>query len=133
MILAATTVSSVALASQSAILGYLQSALVCIPDCLRKFRNRVDCSPCGPFATRMIGNPADNESYKYENDTFRVITAGLEFGNALASGGQLLLQLLDAGQGAAMLGGRDGAGARLALLHPCRRCPFAPDDDRVVE
>jgi hypothetical protein len=40
MTLAATTVSSVALVYQSAILGYLQSALVCIPDCLRKFREQ---------------------------------------------------------------------------------------------
>src|SRR5262249_14326397 len=60
--------------------------------------------------------------------------------NALASGGQLLLQLLDAAccwsmmaLGTTMLGGRDGAGARLALLHPRGRRPLAPDDDRMVE
>jgi ABC-type uncharacterized transport system substrate-binding protein len=45
MTLAATTVSSVALASQSAILGYLQSVLGCIPDCLRKFRDHHETQP----------------------------------------------------------------------------------------
>src|SRR5260221_11445317 len=38
MTLAGTTVFSVALVSQNAILGYLQSVLACILDCLRKFR-----------------------------------------------------------------------------------------------
>ena len=38
MTLAATTVSSVALVSQSAILGYLQSVLAYIPACLRRSR-----------------------------------------------------------------------------------------------
>ena len=33
------------LVSQSAILGYLQSALVCIPDCLRKFRDHHETQP----------------------------------------------------------------------------------------
>src|SRR5262249_32129034 len=40
MTLAATMESSVALASQSAILGYLQSALVCTPRCFRKCRGQ---------------------------------------------------------------------------------------------
>ena len=40
MILAATTVSSVALASRSAILGYHQSALVCILHCSIRFRGQ---------------------------------------------------------------------------------------------
>jgi hypothetical protein len=39
MTLAAIMVFSVALASQSAILGFLQSALVCILRCLRKFHS----------------------------------------------------------------------------------------------
>ena|SRR6516225_6690280 len=42
MTLAATTVSSVALASQSAILGYRQSALACILVYLIKFRGHDD-------------------------------------------------------------------------------------------
>ena len=65
---------------------------------------------------------------------------GFEFGNALARGGQLFLQLGDArlqlpdhGLSAAVLAGGHARGALLGFLHPCRRRPLAPEQDGIVE
>src|SRR5215472_10464970 len=65
MILAATTVCSVHPVSQSAILGYHQSALVCILVCLIKFQGQDEKGPpnrsCGAVPGKWCHRALDDE------------------------------------------------------------------------
>src|SRR5262249_45056889 len=76
MILAATTVCSVDLVSQSAILGYHQSALVCILVCLIKFQGRDEKGPPNRSCAAVPGNGGSARKGACHTPLFQLASAG---------------------------------------------------------